>query len=684
ELLIENVELLPEAFDYLQLPVSLKQGRVGRLSITVPWSMLGQIVISLENVYICVGQRDDDEWNLESVKRREYEGKKAKLHAAEFEKLSKRVSGEGSRTGQAFISYITAKILDRIQVSIKDVHFVYAGQQSDSARRCRDDEIERGRDGEAVACDRWGVRRVKVEGDDSEEFDYVDLDLTRNEESMAEFAIGLLFSSLTMKQNSFGLPCGKPRGAQVNKIVEILGLEIYCNASPGVLHLSASEDGVNSQFFDEARLESSKLDSVLDPCDVVVSLAVNKSGMLEDGVPQYSISVNKSEKPKDRDDCVPEYPTLNLKLNEIQMHKILIQWDYLGSCQLREKYGRYRPCSGTLCSKSEGWQKMWWKYAQESILSDIRESSRKTSWRYLGWRMAHEIWPPYLPSLYVSVWVGAYGDIPNNPSGISFISLLVGSYRRKYVNLYKTKLSFIRQNQPVDKDTLLELEQMEKESDINDILIFRSIAECESEDSLLSSTLSNVGRYSGSVTTGNQQNDEGSSARARGWINWLSLGMLGAGGTENSVQFSGVVSDEIVKNIHDVTEFNPMSSDGGAGLTRNGVFLFSIKLKLHQLNVTLKASSKGAIKLTLDDMDMAFKLWEESWNILMLVNSVQMDDPCTNKVMLLSKKDSFEENILTQEQPFINFEVDMPSVSIESEASVKVLLIPADFLANDS
>lgn len=35
--------------------------------------------------------------------------------------------------------------------------------------------------------------------------------------------------------------------------------------------------------------------------------------------------------------------------------------------------------------------------------------------------------------------------------------------------------------------------------------------------------------------------------KSRGWLNWLSLGMLGAGGTDGCSQFSGVVSDEVIK-----------------------------------------------------------------------------------------------------------------------------------------
>ena len=41
--------------------------------------------------------------------------------------------------------------------------------------------------------------------------------------------------------------------------------------------------------------------------------------------------------------------------------------------------------------------------------------------------------------------------------------------------------------------------------------------------------------------------DERPSNKPRGWLNWLSRGMLGAGGTDDSSQFSGVISDDVIK-----------------------------------------------------------------------------------------------------------------------------------------
>ncbi|KAG7973516.1 hypothetical protein I3843_06G000300, partial [Carya illinoinensis] len=76
-----------------------------------------------------------------------------------------------------------------------------------------------------------------------------------------------------------------------------------------------------------------------------------------------------------------------ISLNEVQLQQILVLWDYLGTCRLREKYGRYRPWCSPLSKKLEGWQILWWHYAQESVLSDIRKKLKKTSWRYLGQRL---------------------------------------------------------------------------------------------------------------------------------------------------------------------------------------------------------------------------------------------------------------------------------------------------------
>ncbi|KAK1305597.1 hypothetical protein QJS10_CPA10g00685 [Acorus calamus] len=282
EVLLEKVELRIEAFDYLQLPFSLKQGQVGRLSIKIPWKKLGwdPINISLEDIFVLASQRDDSEWNLDLVERRELAGKKAKLNAAELAKLSKRVSD--NRAGHSFISYISAK---------------------------------------------------------------------------AKFTFGMRFSSLSVvtdsrvKQNYSGASTGKLKGGQVNKIVEISTLGIYCNMHEEYPTFSGTNNHTDFQQPCNANSNPEDDDYIIPPFDATVFLMV-------------------------------------ILLKEVQLQQIMSLWDYFSTCALRERYGRYRPCRSTLTMKLDGWQKRWWRYAQESVLADVRRKLKRTSWSYLGQRMS--------------------------------------------------------------------------------------------------------------------------------------------------------------------------------------------------------------------------------------------------------------------------------------------------------
>ncbi|CDP16882.1 unnamed protein product [Coffea canephora] len=100
---------------------------------------------------------------------------------------------------------------------------------------------------------------------------------------------------------------------------------------------------------------------------------VNRSGKLENDAPQYNVNV------------VLTTPVVSL--DEVQLQQILTLCDYLSTCPMREKYGRYRPWWSPLGEKHKGWQIAWWHYAQESVLSDVRKQLRRTSWKYLGERM---------------------------------------------------------------------------------------------------------------------------------------------------------------------------------------------------------------------------------------------------------------------------------------------------------
>lgn len=550
EVLLENVELNFEAFDYLQLPFALKQGRVGRLSIKIPWKKLvwDPIILILEDVYISASQRDDQDWCSEAAERREFASKKVTLAKAELAKLSSRVCG--SQPGKSFSSYIAFKVLEHIEVSIRNVQIQY--------------------------CDIGDAAQV---------------------------AFGLKLSSLTMKRNPAGSSSGWARADQVDKIVEILGLGLYCSTIQGDQDLMSIGNIGESKLWNNASCDGNTYDYILVPFDMSVSLLLNISGKLDIGAPQHSVTA--------------ELKSLVMSLDEVQLQQILVLWDHLCTCRLREKYGRYRPWSFPISRKTKGWQTAWWHYAQESVLSDVRKKLKKTSWRYLGQRL---------------------------------------SYRRNYVNLYKTKLNFLQRQQSVDEYTLLELELMEKESDIDDILSYRSAAEHELQ------------------ATETSQNDDYLSGKRRGWLNWLSRGMLGAGGTDDSSQFSGVVSDEVIQDIYEATEFDPAPLSNGDAATNEEICVYSVKFSIYRISATLRSMklNREAAELIFNEVVIEHKQCEESATVIAIVNSMQMVYPCQKKAILLMERKS----VLDTEQPSVSMQFDLSPINQEVELSVKVMLQP--------
>ncbi|XP_073012455.1 intermembrane lipid transfer protein VPS13 isoform X2 [Typha latifolia] len=580
EILLENVELILEAFDYLQLPFALKTGRVGKLSIKIPWKKLGwdPIIVVLEDIFICACQREDKEWNLDSVDRRALAGKLAKLNAIELAKFSRRVSD--NQTGQSFLSYISAKILDNIQVSIRNVHIIYL---------------------------------------DSHE-----------EQEM--FIFGLRFSSLTIRTDarnqsfSASSVATKSRVGQVNKIIEISTVGFYCNQLEEGQKDFSIGDLTESQLCCSLKSDHNRDNYIINPFNLMVSVLVNKSGKL-DGAPQY--------------DIVVELTALVLSLNEIQLQQILYLWDYFTICSLRKKYGRYRPCQSSLSRKVEGWQRMWWHYAQESILAEVRQRLRKTSWSNLGRRL---------------------------------------NYRRKYVNLYRRKLELLQKEQLVNKDILQELENMDKECDIDDILSYRSSAEQQLQELLFKSKSPTPVANDVISSQEMHPNEEQSSSRARRWLNWFSLGMLGAGGTADTSSFAGVISDEIIKDIYEATEFHPVPSFTGDSLVRDEVFSMSIRLDISQLHASISSRSYGReiAKAVFIGFGIECKVWEDSSTIIASINSINMVNPCNGNTILVSEKSVVEDCLQKHGPPFVNVQIDLPESSHLSRVSVKVVVQPCE------
>ncbi|KAJ0027885.1 hypothetical protein Pint_36533 [Pistacia integerrima] len=242
---------------------------------------------------------------------------------------------------------------------------------------------------------------------------------------------------------------------------------------------------------------------------------------------------------------------------------------------------------------------------------------------------------------------------------------------------------------PIEESVIMELEQMEKDCDIDDILSYRSAAECELQEALMNSSNSSMGMDGGTSSIEKSRNDEHSSSRSRGWLNWLSRGMLGAGGTDDYSQFSGVVSDEVVKDIYEATKFHPLVLPSVDEDGNDKFHTCAIWFSIARISVSLWSRDSGQkiAKLVLEGAVIDCNIWEELANVAAVVKSAKMVYPLNKKVILLMGEvyrlkiyclsQSCKEKALQSEQSSLSVQVDLSSKE-DVELSVKVRLQPLE------
>ena len=167
DIVLENLQLRPEALAFLKLPIRVKAGYLGRLRVKVPWSNLKSepVVVEIDRIYAVAAlddEPDDEEEGVATVgtaeereRARSLASKRAQLARidAEAAKASKELGaaigsggGGGGRGGggeswaQSFAAKLTQRILDNLQLTVNQVHVRVecVDQQPRLAINCRE------------------------------------------------------------------------------------------------------------------------------------------------------------------------------------------------------------------------------------------------------------------------------------------------------------------------------------------------------------------------------------------------------------------------------------------------------------------------------------------------------------------------------------------------------------------
>jgi vacuolar protein sorting-associated protein 13A/C len=126
---LRDLELRREALDQLKLPINVVEGHLGQLTLKIPWSNLrGQPVqVYIEDVFVLAAPKEDAEWDEEEEERRKQAVKIEKLDSAEILKDRNQdgLSQEEQKKSQSFTESLVTKIVDNLQITVKNIHVRY-------------------------------------------------------------------------------------------------------------------------------------------------------------------------------------------------------------------------------------------------------------------------------------------------------------------------------------------------------------------------------------------------------------------------------------------------------------------------------------------------------------------------------------------------------------------------------
>ncbi|KAG6037900.1 hypothetical protein E4U41_004657 [Claviceps citrina] len=126
---LRNLHLRREALDQLKLPINVVEGHLGELTLVIPWSNLrgAPVKVLIEDVFLLASPKEEAEYDEEEEERRRQRLKMEKLDSAELlkEKSQEGMSQEEQKKNQSFTQSLVTKVVDNLQVTVKNIHIRY-------------------------------------------------------------------------------------------------------------------------------------------------------------------------------------------------------------------------------------------------------------------------------------------------------------------------------------------------------------------------------------------------------------------------------------------------------------------------------------------------------------------------------------------------------------------------------
>ncbi|XP_004342414.2 hypothetical protein CAOG_08245, partial [Capsaspora owczarzaki ATCC 30864] len=135
-LVLENLQVRETAFSELDLPISVKAGTIGTLTLKIPWKNIttDPVVVLLDQVLVLATPNLDLDYDAKLQERIAERSKRSKIAEYESLKLQREEAELGAQEkSDSFAVKMATKIIDNIQVKISNIHVRLEGDKINNA-----------------------------------------------------------------------------------------------------------------------------------------------------------------------------------------------------------------------------------------------------------------------------------------------------------------------------------------------------------------------------------------------------------------------------------------------------------------------------------------------------------------------------------------------------------------------
>ncbi|KEH32375.1 calcium-dependent lipid-binding-like protein [Medicago truncatula] len=129
DVVLKDLKLKSEALNALKLPVTVKSGFVGTITLKVPWKSLGKepVIVLIDRVFVLANPAPDSRTIKEEDREKLFQDKLQQIEEAEsatLDAISKSKLGNPS-SGNSWLSSLISTIIGNLKISISNVHIRY-------------------------------------------------------------------------------------------------------------------------------------------------------------------------------------------------------------------------------------------------------------------------------------------------------------------------------------------------------------------------------------------------------------------------------------------------------------------------------------------------------------------------------------------------------------------------------